>query len=126
MFHVPEKYRITNPKHPMATDSSFGNNGAFTIKLAPDSYAHVIASDGMGWEHVSVHITEDGSSETPVWEEMCRIKALFWDEEDCVLQFHPPKSEYVNQHENVLHMWRKIGFEQPVPESILVGLKKKK
>jgi len=126
MFHVPEKSRITNTLHPLATNSSFGNNGAFQIELGSDTYAHIIASDGMGWEHVSVHIEEYKKSETPTWDEMCLIKNTFWDEEDCVIQFHPPKSEYVNQHENVLHLWRKIGFEQPLPDSILIGLKKKK
>jgi len=57
---------------------------------------------------------------------MCRIKEMFWDEEDCVIQFHPPKSEYVNQNENTLHLWRKIGFKQPTPPTTLVGIKKKK
>ena len=36
-------------------------------------------------------------------------KALFWDEDDCVIQYHPPRSEYVNNHQNCLHLWRPIG-----------------
>lgn len=125
MFHVPEKYRITNQEHLFCSDSSFGNNGAFIIELDTNIFAFIVASDGLGWEHVSVHIEDNGKSETPTWDEMCMVKDLFWDEQDCALQYHPPKSEYVNQHENVLHLWRKIGFEQPIPESILVGTKKK-
>ena len=52
----------------------------------------IIASDGFGWEHVSVSRRD----RCPTWEEMCQIKALFWDEDDCVIQYHPPRSEYVN------------------------------
>jgi hypothetical protein len=78
------------------------------------------ASDGYKWEHVSVS-THD---RIPTWEEMCFIKDLFWDAEDTVIQFHPPKSEYVNQHPYTLHLWRPIGAEIPRPDSILVGIKK--
>jgi hypothetical protein len=86
--------------------------------------AWCIASDGHGWEHVSVHVKENGFSETPTWDEMCEIKALFWDDEDCVIQYHPPKSDYVNNHPNVLHMWRPVGVEIQRPPSIMVGIKK--
>lgn len=82
----------------------------------------VIASDGMGWEHVSVSLP----SRCPTWEEMCYIKNLFWDETDTVIQYHPPKSEYVNAHPYCLHLWRKIGYEFPLPESIMVGPKPRK
>lgn len=125
MFKVPEKYRMT--KGPMVSDSSYGNNGAFKIPMKDDFTAFVLAADGAGWEHVSVHVVQVGDKKplTPVWEEMCEIKDMFWDEEDCVVQFHPPKSEYVNNHENVLHLWRHIGKEITLPDSILVGVKKK-
>ena len=53
-------------------------------------------------EHVSVK----GPKDTPRWETMCVIKDLFWDDEDEVIQYHPKKSEYVNMHKNVLHLWR--------------------
>jgi hypothetical protein len=122
MFHVPEKHRITN--HPfLKSDASFGNNGAFEIPLSKDITAFVIASDGMSWEHVSVHISEDGKEETPTWEEMCQIKSMFWDEEDCVIQYHPAKSEYVNNHPHVLHMWRPTDQVIPIPDSTMVGIK---
>jgi hypothetical protein len=71
-----------------------------------------------GWEHVSVSVKR----RVPNWQEMCFVKDLFWFEEECVVQFHPPKSEYVNNHPYVLHLWRhKDGF--PMPPSILVGIK---
>jgi hypothetical protein len=123
MFKVPNEYRLRN--HPiLASDDSYGNNGAFEIPLE-GPIAFVIASDGQGWNHVSVHVMVDGESETPTWDEMCAIKDLFWDEEDCVVQYHPPKSQYVNQHEHTLHLWRPTIQSIPVPNHLLVGTKKK-
>jgi Uma2 family endonuclease len=57
----------------------------------------------------------------PDWALMCAIKAIFWGPEDCVVQYHPKASEYVNNHLNVLHLWREIDREFPQPPSWLVG-----
>lgn len=115
---VPEEYRIKIG--PLASDSSYGNNGAFDIPF--ESYQLVVvASDGEGWEHVSVSIL--GSKITPNWKTMCFIKDLFWDEDECVVQYHPPKSEYINNHPGCLHLWKPIGKEIETPPSILVGIK---
>jgi hypothetical protein len=124
MFHVPEKFRITSNINPLASDSSFGNNGAFAIGLK-DCRALCIASDGMGWKHVSAHIFEKGIEKIPTWEQMCILKDLFWDEDDCVMQLHPPKKDYINNHKNCLHLWRPIGKEIPTPDPIMVGIKNK-
>lgn len=112
MFHVPEKKRIMEGN--LGSNKSDGNNGFF--KMGPFV---MIASDGMGWEHVSVSLPH----RTLTWEEMCMIKDMFWDEEDCVVQYHPPKSDYINNHPYVLHLWRPINQEIPRPPSILVGIK---
>jgi hypothetical protein len=86
--------------------------------------AVVISSIGMDWEHISVHMEDSrGKESTPTWEEMAFIKFLFWDEEEPVMQLHPPRSTYINNHRNVLHMWKPIGQEIPLPPSILVGIK---
>jgi len=47
----------------------------------------------------------DHHSFVPSWEEMSYVKDLFWDAHECVVQFHPPKSVYVNINVNVLHLW---------------------
>lgn len=52
---------------------------------------------------------------------MCFIKDLFWDEDDTVIQFHPPRSEYVNCHPHCLHLWRPIGIEIATPPKWMVG-----
>lgn len=125
MFKVPEKYRVTKGR--MASTHELGNNGCFMIPLPgiSKSHAYVMASDGAGWEHVSVHIAVNQKKQfTPTWSQMCLIKGLFWGEEDAVMQLHPAKKDYVNNHPNVLHLWRPVpgtGVEIPKPESILVG-----
>lgn len=78
----------------------------------------IIASDGRGWEHVSASI----SNRCPTWDEMTKIKQLFWDDEDCVIQYHPPKSDYVNNHPYCLHLWRPIDKEIIRPPKSLVGV----
>lgn len=120
-MECPNKYRIT--KGLMGSDPSFGNNGAFEIPLSGRSMAFVIASDGEGWEHVSVHIVTENKLRIPTWAEMCKIKDLFWSDEETVIQYHPPKSEYVNNHDHCLHLWKPIGFDIPRPNSELVGVK---
>ena len=118
-FHVPGPLRVRTG--PFASNASFGNNGAFFIpnRLGKDKLPfRVIASDGEGWEHVSVSLPE----RYPTWEEMCLIKGIFWDTEDCVVQFHPPESQYVNDHPNCLHLWRPIGHDIPTPPRGLVGI----
>lgn len=116
-FKVPEKYRIKTG--PMGSDESYGNNGQFMItSLKLKRTLGVQASDGMGFEHVSVSLRD----RCPTWEEMCFVKDLFWDDEDCVIQYHPPKSEYINCHPYVLHLWRPINAEIPRPPKFLVGI----
>ena len=116
-FHVPNKYRIRTGR--LGSNDSIGNCGAFEIKLKHNQTVFVIASSDFGWEHVSV----SRKDRCPTWEEMCQVKAMFWDGDDCVVQYHPPKSEYVNNHPNCLHMWKPTEAALPMPPSIMVGLK---
>lgn len=115
-FSVPEKFRIRSGQ--LGSDESYGNNGAFTLKLKHGQVFLAIAGDGLGWEHVSV----SRQDRCPTWEEMCQVKALFWGDEDCVVQYHPPKDQYVNNHPYCLHLWRSTTQPIPMPETILVGI----
>lgn len=102
-------YRVQLPGYPRGDHK----NGAFQFR---DGLT-VLVGTGDGWEHVSV----SRKSKVPSWEDMQRIKDLFWDEEDCVMQLHPPKSEYVNCHPNVLHLWRPLTARIPQPPYWMVG-----
>jgi hypothetical protein len=98
----------------LGSDDSLGKTGAFVIGAL-----HVVAIfppfDTLGgWEHVTVARHD----RCPTWEEMCYVKELFWDPETLVWQYHPPLSQYNNFHPFALHLWRKIGFEFPLPPSI--------
>lgn len=78
--------------------------------------ASVVFSWGGGWEHVSVSYPK----RIPTWEEMCKVKDIFWHEEECAVQYHPPRSEYVNIHQYCLHLWRKGGENPELPPKIFV------
>lgn len=115
-FHVPNKHRVRAGF--LASDDDNGNNGAFFIPGRPGRPPYkVIASDGDGWEHVSVSLPD----RVPTWDEMCALKGIFWDDDDCVVQFHPPRADYVNNHSRCLHMWRQTDAEMPLPPSWMVG-----
>lgn len=132
MFHVPELAR--NTTHPqMSTTSANGNNGLFdVISPEPGWRLALICSDGSEapendawqWEHVSIHAYSSYGTKqrTPTWKEMAFIKSLCWDDEDVVVQFHPKKSEYVNNHPHVLHLWRPTRVAIPTPPPELVGV----
>lgn len=115
---VPEHLRVLSPFH--GPGAQQGNNGAFVIpNPEPGMPAlRVIASDGAGWEHVSVSTER----RTPTWSEMHHVKGLFWDPEEVVMQLHPRESNYVNNHPYVLHMWRPQMAEIPLPPTFMVGI----
>ena len=114
-FHVPNQYRVREGR--LASDDRIGNNGLFIVKNHHGAL-RVIASDGMDWEHVSVSLAH----RCPSWREMCEVKALFWDPEDVVIQYHPRESQYVNNLPYCLHLWRPQTAPLPEPPSILVGV----
>ena len=92
----PEQFRIQQGKYTSETGDPFG---LFHVpaRRANGRTLRIIADDGSltDWEHVSVSIP-DRPDTCPSWPEMCLVKDLFWDAEDCVVQFHPPASQYIN------------------------------
>ena len=111
--------------------------GKFLIPVENEDLGFcVIASDGAGWDHVSVSMwTSSGpAGRCPTWEEMCIVKALFFDEAEAVVQFHPPKSQYVSGESTggaakwCLHLWRPQSKRNRIklPPTELVGPRAKK
>jgi len=126
MYKVPEKYRVQHGQYSTPVDSLWG---LFFVPIFKGEYLMCIASNGNDeypWEHVSVSLVNHKRKhlkKCPTWNQMCQIKDLFWQEEDTVIQFHPPKSEYVNAHDYCLHLWRKQNENLETPPSELIGPK---
>ena len=123
---IPPRLEAARATHgDFSTPAGSGFNGLFRIARGPcGAPLRIIASEAslkgsQGWEHVSV----SAPNRCPNWTEMCFVKDLFWDDEECVVQFHPPRSEYVNNHPYVLHLWRNVDFEFRTPPAIMVGVK---
>src|SRR3954470_23969178 len=91
-----------------ASDAQFGNNGMFLIPYSAAVTLQVIASDGLGWDHVSVVPVGARNLRklyrTPTWEEMVAIKRLFFDDDEAAIEFHPARAQYRNAHEYCLHL----------------------
>lgn len=114
-FHVPEKFRVRFTDMPPGDETC----GCFSVKLKVGQSVFVIASADLGWEHVSVSRRD----RCPTWDEMCQVKSLFWDDDDCVMQLHPPKQEHISNHSYCLHLWRPTDRIILTPPSFMVGLK---
>lgn len=71
-----------------------------------------------GWEHVTI----SGKNKVPDWDVMCKVKEIFWDDEECCVEYHPRKSQYINNNEYCLHIWRPDFMELPEPNEWLVGV----
>lgn len=113
-----ERWRITKGTlgAQLDSDATYGWNGAFLVPLDGQMW-QVIISDGGGWRHLSA--TNAQKRETPSWHTMCRLRDYFFDDSAWVVQFHPPKEAYINDHPFVLHLWESLDAEMPVP---VIGL----
>ena len=83
--------------------------------------ASVIWSYGGGWDHVSVAPYKH--SYIPSWEDMCKVKDMFFGAGETVVQYHPAKEDYVNTMRNCLHLWRPQKERLPKPPTIMVGIR---
>lgn len=81
----------------------------------------LVCSIGAGWEHVSVR--PEKSRIMPSWDDMCMVKDMFWNDNEAVIQIHPPKDQYVNNMGNCLHLWRCTYKDMVLPPSCLVGIR---
>jgi hypothetical protein len=110
----------------VAGNRAWGAYGKFIIQGPCGERLAILASgadeddeQSEGWEHVSVSTRR----RCPNWQEMCFVKDLFWEPEECVMQLHPPKSQWINNHPYCLHLWRSKREAIPMPPGGLVGIK---
>ena len=106
--------KVKRIEHPLA---GIGNdsNGCYQVTIFGRTYMAII-SDGLGWEHLSI----SNPNYTPTWDVMCIVKDIFFNDDECVVQYHPPKTEYVNNHKHCLHLWRETGKNPVMPPKALV------
>ena len=92
------------------------DGGAFSIPFEGRKL-YVIASSGLGWDHVSVSLQQ----RCPNWREMSFIKDLFWNESEVVMQLHVAKKDHINLHPYCLHLWKPLDQEIPLPPGFMVA-----
>jgi hypothetical protein len=112
-----EPYRLRTG--PYASTPDYGNCGAFRVPCQ-GFFLNVLASDELGWDHVSVSLPD----RCPTHEEMEQVRSLFFKDDECVLQYSVPRTEHINQHPFCLHMFRPQAVDVviPRPPSWMVGL----
>lgn len=115
VFVVP--HPITK-QGPILADDGF-QAGAFEFPALEGAGIIRVLVSNHEWEHVSASCID----RCPTWAEMCMIKDIFWDSDECVVQFHPPASEYINYAPHCLHLWRPLNAQMPMPPSWMVGPK---
>lgn len=85
-------------------------------------FALVLVGDGFGWDHVSVSLIRRNGLDRwkpiercPTWEEMCRVRDLFFAPGAWVLQFLPPAADNISHHPYCLHLWAPQQASLPTP-----------
>lgn len=106
-------------KNPRIAVTFEGMDGFHGIISMPTWIGNLIVSKGGGWEHISV--SPKKLRIIPSWDDMCRLKDIFWNEDESVIEIHPAKNEYVNNMPNCLHLWRCYYKDMVLPPSCFVG-----
>lgn len=105
------KIKDIESRSQLITMMQLGMDGAlFKFRYKARDYT-VIASNGGGWDHVSI----SSKSRTPTWEVMAKVKDIFFESNEVVMQLHPAKENYVNLSEHCLHLWKPQNEAIPVP-----------
>ena len=93
--------------------------GGYYYDVISGKNLNFIFSYQMGWEHLSVSMP----SKTPSWDQMCRMKDIFWNKDEACVEYHPKEEDYVNMHKHCLHICRPTEEYLPTPPHFLVGFK---
>lgn len=108
--------KILKNLHSRGTTVEFGDDGGAGQFYYGKHLFTFQYSFGGGWEHVSVSLP----NRCPTWEEMCRFKDIFWKDDEVVMQLHPSKNDYINNHSYCLHLWRPVNETIPTPPKAFV------
>ena len=100
---------INNPNIIVRNNDADGGNGWIKLGRSVADAAVVVWSWGGGWDHVSVSF----SKRCPTWDEMCKVKDAFFRDDECCVEYHPAKKDYVNFWPYCLHIWKPQTEEIP-------------
>lgn len=84
------------------------------IVAPPDVSDQEMMEWGLSGEHFE-HVSVSLGYRCPRWDEMCWVKDLFFEPEECVMQLHVPRSQHINDHPYCLHLWRPTKTPVPMP-----------
>lgn len=87
-LHELDNFRLKEDERRLYGINGDEGNGLFKIFINGRSF-FVIASNGGGWEHVSVSPFSKKRTTCPTWEEMCIVKDMFFEPEELVVQYPP-------------------------------------
>ena len=105
-----------------------GVMGAFLVMGPKGSRPAIISMASIEFEvrleAVNVSVA---NSPTPNWgRDKASVKDLFWGEDECVVQYHPPRSEYVHTTVLLRRLWKPLNAViLQLPPAILIGPKEK-
>lgn len=117
-------WRVRSLERKMAGGGGYSDDkfGIFFMPLGAVT-AQVIASNGDGWDHISVSIKDSHGRDVgrcPIWEEMEEVKRIFFEPHETAMQLHVPPSDHISRHPWVLHLWRPHKVKIPRPPSFMV------
>lgn len=95
---------------------STDNEGDFVIPCHGSTLT-VRASEGLGWDHVSVSLP----MRCPTWAEMEFVRDLFFRDDETVMQLSVPRADHRNLHRFCLHLWRPPAAAIPRPPAEMVA-----
>tara|TARA_R100000808_G_scaffold25089_2_gene61684 strand:- start:4392 stop:4853 length:462 start_codon:yes stop_codon:yes gene_type:complete len=112
-----EEYRVITG--PLATlQEEFPNGGMFVLPISASNFAVCVVSDGKykkedtGWEHVAVHIVYEFGrkkkrrSRAIKQDELQKVRDVFWEPEDNVIQCFSKESLEGDGWEVNVHLWK--------------------
>lgn len=97
-------------------------NSQRTLKVIISYADH---SDGKRWVHLSVSARDlqdvlgnhsNPVGRVPTWDELVEVKEAFLGADSKAVMVLPPRSEWVNIHPFVHHMWMCVESENPLPD----------
>lgn len=101
------------------------HGGVWQVRSVTDGRAlNIIASNGFGWDHVSVSRND---KRCPNWLEMEQVKRMFFLPHETCWQYHPALDQYVDGTNPggralyTLHIWRSQALAMPLPPRFLIG-----